>query len=129
MEKPKGEPEQIFLKDLPQEYHRLQFLVDTESEHIKKEMEVSLQAGEIVGKLYNAILKYYHNPSSVEDLYSLNKLCIRLVFCLYEEDAGIFGRRDMFHDYLKEYAAKDVRKALTELFRILDKKHEKKRFI
>lgn len=124
MENPKGEPEQIFLKDLPQEYHRLQFLVDTESEHIKKEMEVSLQAGEIVGKLYNAILKYYHNPDSAEDLHSLNKLCVRLVFCLYAEDAGIFGRRDMFHDYLKEYAVKDVRKALIELFRILDTKPE-----
>lgn len=126
MENPKGEPEQIFLKDLPQEYHRLQFLADTESEHIKEEMEVSLQAGEIVGKLYNAILKYYHNPDSAKDLHSLNKLCVRLVFCLYAEDAGIFGRRDMFHDYLKEYAVKDVRKALIELFRILDTKPEKR---
>lgn len=124
MENPKSEPEQIFLKDLPQEYHRLQFIVDTESEHIKKEMEVSLQAGEIVGKLYNAILKHYHNPDSPEDLHSLNKLCVRLVFCLYAEDAGIFGRRDMFHDYLKSFAVKDVRKALIELFRILDTKPE-----
>lgn len=122
MEKPNGEPEQILLKDLPKEYYRLQFLVNTGDEHIKKEMEVSLQAGELVGKLYNAILKQYKNPDSPETLKSLNMLCVRLVFCLYAEDAGIFGKRSMFHDYLKQFPAKNVRKALIELFRVLDQK-------
>lgn len=122
MEKPNGEPEQILLKDLPKEYYRLQFLVNTGDEHIKKEMEVSLQAGELVGKLYNAILKQYKNPDSPETLKSLNMLCVRLVFCLYAEDAGIFGKHSMFHDYLKQFPAKNIRKALIELFRVLDQK-------
>ncbi len=122
MEKPNGEPEQILLKDLPKEYYRLQFLVNTGDEHIKKEMEVSLQAGELVGKLYNAILKQYKNTDSPETLKSLNMLCVRLVFCLYAEDAGIFGKHSMFHDYLKQFPAKNVRKALIELFRVLDQK-------
>ncbi len=124
MEKPNGEPEQILLKDLPKEYYRLQFLVNTGNEHIKKEMEVSLQAGELVGKLYNAILKQYKHPDSPESLKSLNMLCVRLVFCLYAEDAGIFGKRNMFHDYLKQYDAKNARKALIELFKVLDQKPE-----
>ena len=98
MEKPNCEPEQIFLKDLPKEYYRLNFLTDTGDENIKKEMEVSLQAGELVGKLYNASLKQYKNPDNPESLKSLNMLCVRLVFCLYAEDAGIFGRHNMFHD-------------------------------
>ena len=55
MEKPNCEPEQIFLKDLSKEYYRLNFLTDTGDENIKKEMEVSLKAGELVGKLYNEI--------------------------------------------------------------------------
>lgn len=122
MEKPNGEPEQILLKDLPKEYYRLNFLVDTGDEHIKKEMEVSLQAGELVGKLYSAILKQYKNPDDPESLRSLNMLCVRLVFCLYAEDAGIFGRHGMFHDYLKQFPAKNVRKALIELFQVLDTK-------
>ena len=88
MNKPNAEPEQIFLKDLHKEYYRLNFLVDTGNEHIKKEMEVSLQAGELVGKLYNAILKQYKNPDDSESLKSLNMLCVRLVFCLYAEDAA-----------------------------------------
>lgn len=122
MERPNGEPEKIKLADLPREYYRLCFLTKTDSEHIKKEMEVSLQAGELVGKLYNAILKQYHDPENPDSLRSLNMLCVRLVFCLYAEDAGIFGRHEMFHDYLSRFDVKDVRKALIELFRMLDTK-------
>ena len=122
MNKPNGEPEQIFLKDLPKEFYRLQFLVDTGSEHLKKEMEISLKAGELVGRLYDAILKQYKNPDDPETLKSLNKLCVRLVFCLYAEDAGIFGKHGMFHDYLKKYPVNEVRHKLVELFRILDTK-------
>ena len=124
MEKPNGEPEQILLKDLPKEYYRLQFLVDTGNENLKKEMEISLKAGDLVGKLYDAILKQYKNPDDPETLKSLNKLCVRLVFCLYAEDAGIFGKHQMFHHYLKQFQPKDVRKALIELFQVLDTKPE-----
>ena len=122
MNNPNGEPEQILLSDLPKEYYRLQFIVDTGDEHTKKEMEVSLQAGELVGKLYNAILKQYKYPDSPETLRSLNMLCVRLVFCLYAEDAGLFGKHSMFHDYLRRFSARDARKALIELFRVLDQK-------
>lgn len=122
MEKPNCEPEQIFLKDLPKEYYRLNFLTDTGDENIKKEMEVSLQAGELVGKLYNAILKQYKNPENPESLKSLNMLCVRLVFCLYAGDAGIFGHPNMFHDFLQLFDVQGVRKGLIELFKILDTK-------
>ncbi|HRU99552.1 MAG TPA: methylase [Ruminococcus sp.] len=124
MEKPNGEPEQILLKDLPKEYYRLQFLVDTGNENLKKEMEISLKAGDLVGKLYDAILKQYKNPDDPETLKSLNKLCVRLVFCLYAEDAGIFGKHQMFHDYLKQFPAKEVREKLIKLFEVLDTKPE-----
>lgn len=124
MEKPNCEPEQIFLKDLLKEYYRLQFLVDTGNDNIKKEMEVSLKAGELVGKLYDLILKQYKNPDSPETLKSLNKLCVRLVFCLYAESAGIFGKHQMFHDYLKKFPVSEIRPKLIELFRILDTKSD-----
>ena len=120
MEKPNGEPEQIFLKDLPKDYYRLQFLVDTGNDSIKREMEISLKAGELVGKLYDLILKQYKNLDSPDTLKSLNMLCVRLVFCLYAEDSGIFGNHKMFGNYLKQFQAKDVRKALIELFQVLD---------
>ena len=124
MEKPNGEPEQIFLKDLPKEYYRLQFLVDTGNENLKKEMEISLKAGELVGKLYDSILKQYKNPDDPETLKSLNKLCVRLVFCLYAEDAGIFGKHQMFHNYLKQFQPKQIREEIIKLFQVLDTKPE-----
>ena len=83
-------------------------------------MEVSIAAGEIVGLLYDAFYKQYADPSSERALKSLNILCVRLVFCLYAEDAGIFGRHGMFHDYLAELEARKMRRALIELFKVLD---------
>ena len=126
MEKPNAEPEQIFLKDLHKDYYRLQFLVDTGDENIKKEMEISLKAGELVGKLYDALIKQYKNPDSAESLHSLNMLCVRLVFCLYAEDAGIFGSHDMFGNYLRQYPTKEVHQKLRELFKVLDMTQEQR---
>ena len=122
MNRPNDTPEIIKLEDLEKEYTRLQFLVDKGNERIQKEMEISLQAGALVGKLYDALLEQYNTPASDAELKSLNMLCVRLVFCLYAEDAGIFGSRTMFHDYLKGFQAKNVRKALIDLFKVLDTK-------
>ena len=123
MNRPNDEPEVVALADLEKEYHRLNFLVDTGDENIKKEMEISLQAGEIVGTLYDALLKQYKDPTSPETLKSLNALCVRLVFCLYAEDAEIFGGHGKFHDYLLRHHA-DARRALIDLFQVLDTKPE-----
>lgn len=124
MERPGGEPEEILLENLEKEYYRLQFLVDSGNEHLKREMEVSIAAGEIVGLLYDAFAKQYADPTSERAMKSLNVLCVRLVFCLYAEDAGIFGGRGMFHDYLAEFDARKMRRAITDLFKILDTKLE-----
>ena len=118
MEQPNGEPQKILLKDLAKEYYRLQFLVDQKSEHISKEMQVSMLAGEIVGRIYEALLKQYDDPSP-EALRWLNILCVRIVFCLYAEDAEVFGH-NQFHDYLTHYDADDLRAALIRLFETLN---------
>ena len=119
MENPQAEPEIILLKDFGKEYHRLNFLVNARDRNIKKEMELSLAAGVIVGKLYDALLKEYKDPESDETQKNLNKLCVRLVFCLYAEDAGIFGSRNQFCDYLKHFQPEDARMGLIELFEAL----------
>ena len=124
MENPRGEPEKIKLADLEKEYYRLSFLVDQGSVHLQREMEISIKAGEVVGILYDGLLKQYKDPEDPETLKHLNKLCVRLVFCLYAEDAGIFGKHMMFHDYLAQFATKDMRKGLTQLFKVLNQKDE-----
>ena len=120
MEQPNGEPQKILLENLEKEYYRLQFLVDEGNEHIKQEQKVSEEAGKLVGLIYDALLAQYHEPENPETLRSLNILCVRLVFCLYAEDAGLFSSRTAFHDFLAQYPAKDIRRALKDLFEILD---------
>ncbi len=120
MEQPGGDPEVIMLKDLPQDYYRLQFLVDTENEHTEHEKDVSVEAGEIVGQIYDAFAKQYEDPESEHARHSLNVLCVRLVFCLYAENGEIFGQYGMFHNYMEMFDTRQSRKALIELFQTLD---------
>lgn len=126
MENPSGEPEEIRLEDIPTELYRLRFLVDPADAHVHKETEVSLKAGEIVGRLYDAILRQYHDPDAPSTLRSLNMLCVRIVFCLYAEDAGLFGRHGLFHDYMAQFTPDKMRKALQELFQVLNTPTDKR---
>ncbi len=129
MEQPNGEPEEILLENLEKEYYRLSFITDTGSQHLKKEMELSIKAGDIVGCIYDLLLAQYKLAKNLDIktcLKSLNMLCVRLVFCLYAEDAGIFGHKSMFGDYLKQYEAKNLKGALINLFKILDQKPEER---
>ena len=114
MERPNGEPEQVLLADLGREWHRLRFLVDSGNTHLQREMQVSMRAGEIIGEIYDALLEQY-GDSDAATLRQLNILCVRLVFCLYAEDAGIFAR-DQLHDYLALFDAASLRMALRDLF-------------
>lgn len=120
MVRPQTEPIKIKLKDLPTQYYLLEFLVRKEDMTLQQEMEISIQAGEIVGLLYEAFLKEYKDPTNAHSLQSLNQLCVRLVFCLYAEDAGIFGKRLMFHDYMQHNGLSKARQALIDLFKVLD---------
>ena len=120
MEQPNGEPQVILLENFHKEYHRLTFLVQTGNTHLNRELEVSKEAGEIIGVIYDRLLAQYLDPTSPETLHSLNMLCVRLVFCLYAEDAGIFGKKQQFGDYIKDTPAPQLRRALLNLFEVLD---------
>lgn len=122
MERPHGEPAVIELKDFEKEYYRLSFLVEGEKAHIKKEEELSFKAGELVGVIYDSLAREYQDISNAESQKSLNELCVRLVFCLYAEDSGLFGKKSAFHDYLARFHDEpfQMRKSLIELFQMLD---------
>lgn len=120
------EPMKLSLLDIQNKYSMLNFLVNHEQTRISLEMQVSKKAGDLVGEIYDALYKQYIHPEKEESLRSLNMLCVRLVFCMYAEDAGIFSssNRSMFHDYMCKFAPKDMRRALIDLFRILDTQPE-----
>ena len=120
MEQPNGEPKVIKLTDLDKEAYRLEFLIDKTNEHLEREMKVSMEAGQIVGEIYDGLLKQYVNPDNPDSLHAINQLIVRLVFCLYAEDAGIFGHKTMFHDYMVRFGSRDFRRGLVDLFAVLD---------
>lgn len=123
MNKPNSEPEQILLKNLSKEYYRLQFLVDTGNIDFQKEMQISVDAGKITEKLYKSLIQQYQNPDSIESLKSLNMLCVRLVFCFYAENSGVFAR-NQFKNYMRDIPVNKWHRELKDLFKILDTKAE-----
>lgn len=120
MEKPHGEPTVIRLEDLEKEAYRLEFIVGTSNEHLEREMAISMEAGEIVREIYSGLLQQYKNPENPESLHAMNQLIVRLVFCFYAEDAGMFGKKTMFHDYLARFSSRDFRHGLLDLFNVLN---------
>lgn len=125
--RPEEKPIEILLEELPEKYHLLNFLIDPGVKKITVEQQLSVKAGELVGKLYDLMLPQYKDPTAESTLQSLNKFCVRIVFCLYAEDALLFGSKGSeFHDYLASFLPDNRRTALIKLFRILDQKEEER---
>lgn len=113
-------PVKLTLADLQSKYHVLDFLVNKETKKITEEVELSKAAGELVGKIRDRFLTQYNDPLAKRTQKSLNVLCVRLVFCFYAEDAGLFGAKDAFSRYILQYKPGDIRGKLIELFKALD---------
>ena len=116
----KPEPVKLLLSELQDKYHLLRFLVAKEADRVSEEVELSKAAGELVGKIRDRFLAQYTDPLAKRTQKSLNILCVRLVFCLFAEDAGLFGERDAFSRYVLQYRPGDIRGKLIELFKVLD---------
>ena len=121
------DPVRIELEELPERINELQFLATFKNDKIIVEQELSIKAGALIGKLYDGLIKQYKDPKADNTLKSLNKLCVRLVFCLYAEDAGLFDRHDchIFGNYIKNTETKNIRKALIDLFEVLNQDPDK----
>lgn len=121
-DEPEKTEQLVLLKDLEKEYYRLQFLADSTNTRTQKEEEISVKAGRLVGKLYDSLIKEYKDATNPQSLRSLNILCVRIVFCLYAEDAGLFEKRTSFEDYLTSFEIAHAREGLIRLFKALDTK-------
>ena len=111
-------PIKIALANLAKDYKKLNFLVETRDDRQVKEKEISIKAGDLVAEMYNLLQKQYV-VLSPDVLKSLNILCMRVVFCLYAEDAGVFEHAQ-FHNYMSAYSADDFGERLEKLFEVLD---------
>ena len=123
--KPEEEIIKVSLSELDKQYPTLQFLFDNRVEEIRKELKVSQEAGDRIGRIYDALLAQIPGEPTEDEYKSLNLFCVRLVFCYYAEDAGLFGKYQ-FRDYMKGFNTKHLRNGLKDLFRVLDTKEEER---
>lgn len=119
-ENPRDDFVEFTLAELPDQFYLLNFLTDPAFSRSTREEAVSIEAGEQIGRLHAALLTQYIDPDCEESQHSLNVLCVRLVFCLFAEDSGLFSRRDAFLHYVREFSAQQMRGALLDLFEVLD---------
>ena len=120
--RPERDPLKISLCELPNKFSALNFLIELQDK-ISYERELSVKASAIVAKIYDGLraeLKI-QTPTALSDL---NKLCVRLVFCLYAESIDIFGKHKIFRDYLR--GSRNIRQDLIELFKVLDTPTDKR---
>ena len=114
------EPQKLLLENIKDQFHRLDFLVNKKEATVTEEIRLSIEAGDHIAKIHDLFLKQYKDPNSAETLKSLNKLCVRLVFCMYAEDAGLFPGKNYFQKYTQKYTGGDYRKSIIEVFKILN---------
>nr|DAU15172.1 MAG TPA: type I restriction-modification system methyltransferase [Caudoviricetes sp.] len=129
METPEAPPRVVTLANLADELDRLDFLVNREVKSLRKEEEtLSVKAGEQINKVYGLLLEKYFDAQSPETLRSLNMLCVRIVFCLYADDAGLFGKRGFFYQYFEPFVKFPhiFRLELIRFFRVLDTPQEQR---
>lgn len=119
LEDPESDFLEFSLEELPEQLHLLDFLVDPQRARRKREEKASMDAGSLIGLIYDQLRGQYIDPDSDENQHALNVLCVRLVFCLFAEDAGLFPK-DSFYNYLHRSPAKNIRTMLKELFVVLD---------
>ena len=120
-EQPQAEPLVISLDNLENEYYLLKFLVDDTTHTLTREKQISKEAGELIAELYGLLRNQYVDPNTPHALHSLNVLCVRLVFCLFAEKSFLFGEnRSSFRDYLVAFRPSQMRRALMDLFEVLD---------
>ena len=118
----KQKPQVFYLKELPKHFDHFSFLIHKNQNIFEKEKNISIQAATLIGKLHEALLKQYGENRKDDDfvLKNLNKLCVRLVFCFYAEDSGIFPKMNQLGHYLEGFKAENAGEALEKCFKILN---------
>ncbi|MCA6283258.1 MAG: class I SAM-dependent DNA methyltransferase, partial [Phenylobacterium sp.] len=112
-----GEETRFALADLPQHVERFGFVMGVEKRVFRDQDPVNIIAAELMGKLHDAL------KASGYDGHPLERLLVRLLFCLFADDTGIFPERGMLEDFIVNRTqpdGSDLGPRLAELFQVLD---------
>ena len=120
-----GKYVEFTLEELGRNPHLLDFVTDPANSRSEREKQVSMEAGRLIGELHALLQAQYIDPESEESQKALNILCVRLVFCLFCEDAALFPKAALLNN-LRTVEPKNMRVALKRLFKALATPIEKR---
>ena len=105
------------LAELPQHVERFGFILGVQRREFRDQDPVNIEASELMGRLYDALVASGHEGPGLE------LILVRIVFCLFADDTGIFEPRDSFLDYLEQRTSEDgsdVGEKVHHLFQVLN---------
>ena len=95
-----GERSDFALAELHKQIGRFGFISGYQTRSYKEEDPVNVQAAERMGRLHDAL------KAAGYDGHALELLLVRLLFCLFADDTGIFPRQS-FHDLIAQRTSED----------------------
>ncbi len=111
------------LSDLPEHVQALGFILGQERRVFRDQDPANIEAAELVGRLHDALLETGYQG------HDLECFLVRIVFCLFADDTGVFEPRDIFLEYIETRTKEDgthLGAQLTELFQVLNTPQEKR---
>ena len=105
------------LKDLPKHVGAFGFILGVQRRAFRDQDPVNIRAAELVGRLHDALHESGYRG------HDLERFLVRIVFCLFADDTGIFEPRDSFLDFIETRTGEDgsdTGARLVELFQVLD---------
>lgn len=119
------EDERIFftLAELPKHVEKFGFILGVQKRAFKDQDPVNIDASELVGRLHDSLKESGYTG------HHLEQFLVRIVFCLFADDTGIFEPRDIFLDLLENRTAddgSDLGGWLAQLFQVLNTPEDKR---
>ena len=105
------------LADLPANVEKFGFILGVQRRTFRDQDPANIAAAELVGRLHDALDAAGYRG------HDLERFLVRIVFCLFADDTGIFEPRDIFLDLIEERTSEDgsdTGSRLAELFQVLD---------
>ena len=105
------------LKDIPSHIEKFGFVLGVERKTFRDQDPVNMEASELVGQLHDSLKETGYKG------YDLERLLVRIVFCLFADDTGIFEPRDTFLEFIETRTREDgadIGSSLNHLFQVMD---------
>ncbi|KJZ03072.1 methylase [Halomonas sp. S2151] len=117
------ESTEVALEDLHENVHVFSFIAGYQVRTFREQDPVNLKAADKLARLHDRLLEIGYAG------HDLEVYLVRLLFCLFAEDTGIFMPRGMFHDFIEQRTSvdgSDLAARLNELFEVLNTPDEKR---